>query len=407
MSSDGNGRSWWEALLSEEARTASSSAIRDLLRHAQRPDVISLAGGLPTPELFPIDDLRAATDRVLAERGRDVLQYGLTEGLTELRELAAARATATDGAPARPEQVLVTSGSQQGLDLVGRCLLDPGDVVVVDDPGYIGALQALRGRRPRLVGIPLDAEGMRTDVLAEHLADGLRPKLCYTNPTFQNPTGATLSVERRRHLAELAARYGFVIIDDDPYGALRYSGEWLPSPASFDAEHVVRLRSTSKVLVPGLRIGWVIGPEWLLDRLVIAKQAVDLHTSTLSQVLAHELLRDPTWLDAHVEQLRPWYRNQRDALLEALGDELGDRARTNPPDGGMFCWVELPEGTDTTALLTTALDCGVAFVPGGAFAIDRPCPDTARLSFATESPERLAEAVRRLRTALDRTTVTA
>jgi 2-aminoadipate transaminase len=273
--------------------------------------------------------------------------------------------------------------------------------VVVDDPGYIGALQALRSRRPQLVGIPLDGDGMRTDVLAERLAAGLRPKLCYTNATFQNPTGASLSVERRRDLVELAERYGFLVVDDDPYGALRYSGEWLPSPAAFGAERVVRLRSTSKILVPGLRVGWVIGPEWLLERLVIAKQAVDLHTSTLSQVVAFELMRDPAWMAGHIATLRPWYRDQRDALVDALATELGDRASSLTPDGGMFCWVELPPGTDTTTLLATALDHGVAFVPGDAFAIDRPCPDTARLSFATERPERHRVAVRRLGRALD------
>jgi 2-aminoadipate transaminase len=251
-----------------------------------------------------------------------------------------------------------------------------------------------------MVGIPLDADGMDTGELERRLEAGLRPVLCYLNPTFQNPTGATLSLERRQHLVELARRFDFLVIEDDPYGELRYDGEPLPSMATFDDDYVIRLRSLSKVLAPGLRVGWTVGPHWLVDALVIAKQAVDLHTSTLSQHVAYRVLEQPGFLGRHVELLQASYRPRRDALLQGLEQAFGSRLEVNRPVGGMFVWGRFVDGLDTTALLSVALDHGVAFVPGDSFAVDTPARDQIRLSFATEPPGRLLEACARLAAAV-------
>lgn len=386
-------------LLSRRAKRATSSVIRDLLQHANRPDVISLAGGIPAPELFPLEQLADSAATALAELGSDAVQYGLTEGVLELRELIAVEADlVTAGASTTsPDQVLVTTGSQQAIDLLGRVLLDPGDVVVTDDPAYLGALQALRGHDPELVGIAIDEHGLVTDDLAERLATGLRPTLVYTNPNFQNPTGVTMSLGRRRHLAELADQYGFLIIEDDPYGALRFSGEAVPTMASF-TDRVVRIATVSKTLAPGLRVAWLIGPQALIDSVTIAKQAVDLHTSTLTQHTALGLLRQPGWFRDHQATLGPWYRDRRDALAAGLHRSFGDQLRFDLPEGGMFLWAELldHDDLDTTELLDAALDHGVAFVPGSAFAVATPLPRHLRLSFATASPEQLGDAAGRL-----------
>lgn len=384
--------------LSETARTATSSAIRDLLQHAKRPDVISLAGGIPTPTSFPVDEVAAAAIRALERHGADALQYGLTEGHPDLRQWAADWFGDHDGA--RSDAVLVTTGSQQALDILSRVTVDPGDAVVCEDPGYIGALQVFRANRARLVGVPVDADGLRTDVLADRLRGGLRPKLVYTVVNFQNPAGVTLSAERRVDLARLADRYGFVIAEDDPYGMLRFEGAGVPSIGRL-SERVVRLKSTSKIVAPGLRTGFALGPDELIGPMVVAKQATDLHTGTLDQHLLCELVvEQPGWLDRHVEEIVPRYRSGRDALVEAVVSTFGAGVIERVPQGGMFLWVDLHDDTDTTAALERALDDGVAYVPGPAFAVDQPAAAALRLSYATPAPDELREAVRRLHKAL-------
>jgi 2-aminoadipate transaminase len=392
-----------ENLLSSGAKTSKSSVIRDLLRHASRPDVISLAGGIPAPELFPIERMVDAARGAFADLGAGAAQYGLTEGEEVMREVAAALAE-DDGAPALPDSILVTTGSQQAIDLLGRVLIDRGDVVVVDDPAYLGALQALRKYDPELVGLPIDSEGMITDALADRLEDGLQVKAVYTNPNFQNPTGATLSARRRTHLAELADAHDFLIIEDDPYGALRFAGEALPSMAA-SSDRVVRVRTVSKILAPGLRVAWAIAPRRLIEALVIAKQATDLHTSTLNQHIAARLLGDRDWFAKHRASLAPWYGVRRDALAQGLAKRFGAGLSFTPPDGGMFLWAELgrelPEGATTADLLPIAIGLGVAFVPGGAFSVETPRPAHLRLAFATVSPGELAAAARLLGDAVD------
>jgi 2-aminoadipate transaminase len=385
---------------SEASRRISSSAIRDLLVVAERPDVISLAGGLPAPESFPVERLAAATARVLAEDGRRALQYSTSAGVEPLRGWIA---DDRGGLPAfRAEDVVVTAGSQQALDLVARTLVDPGDAVVLADPGYVGAIQAFRLAGAVLHGVPADTDGLRVDVLAEGLADGRIPvpALVYVVADFSNPGGATLAADRRRALAELADRYGFVIVDDDPYGELRWRGERVVRLAEL-SDRVLTLGSFSKVLSPGLRVGYVAGPPAVVEALVLLKQAADLHTSTLAQHVALAVVEDRTAWAAHLEALRGRYAERAGALLGALRERFGERIEVADVDGGLFLWARLP-GVDTTALLAGAVDEGVAFVPGGAFAVaDGAHPDALRLSFATAEPAVLAEGVRRLAVAVD------
>lgn len=394
-------------LLSHRATTSTSSVIRDLLRLTEQPGILSLAGGLPAASSFPLVELREAAGTILdgtGPYGPGALQYGRTEGVSELRELLAQRSTA------QARNVVVTTGSQQALDLVARCLIDPGDVVVVESPSYVGALQALRAYAPAFEPVPGDTDGLDTDELEQRLGAGLRPTACYVVANFANPTGATLSLERRHHLLALARRYGFAIIEDDPYGELRFRGQALPAIHDLpDAQdHVILVRSTSKILAPGLRIGWAVLPDWLVDAVVVAKQAVDLHTSTLSQHLALALLTDDAAHRARVATIARTYARQGEALHRALVRHLGDELQLTSVDGGMFLWGRFAdESIDTRALLQVSVEHGVAYVPGGAFHVVRPGDDPQsvpqhelRMSFATLPPEAFDEAARRLATAL-------
>jgi 2-aminoadipate transaminase len=377
------------------ATRVGSSTVRDLLRLVDRPDVISLAGGLPDPSSMPVDDLADATRRVLAE-GPGVLQYAPTEGDPALRAwILAARAADPD------HDVLVTHGSQQALDLIVRAAVQPGDAVVVADPAYVGALQVLRLAGATIVGIPADEDGLDVGELADRLAAGLRPRLVYSVSTFHNPTGATLGEDRRDALAALAERYGFLVVEDDPYGELRWAGAE-PTPMAGRTDRVVTLGSFSKIVSPGLRVGYAVGPAELISDLTIVKQAADLQTATFNQAVIRDVVDRPGWLDHHVRGLRATYHERSAALASALSRHLGDRARFAPPEGGMFLWVTLADPTiDTADLLATATDRGVAFVPGAAFAVDRDLRSSMRLSFATAAPDELADAARRLALALD------
>ena len=361
-----------------------SSAIRDLLHLTERPEVISLAGGLPSPEGFPVAALARATAEILDHDPTAALQYTTTEGLPMLRAWV----------DEDPDRVVITHGSQQALDLLVRATVRPGDTIALADPGYVGALQVFRLADARLAGIPADGDGLRVDVLADRLAEGLRPTLVYVVPEFDNPSGVTLSEERRRALADLSDRYGFLIVADDPYGALRWRGE-APTPLADLTDQVVTLGTASKVLTPGLRVGWANAPKDLTRDLVVLKQAADLHTSSLSQQLAAALLTDLSFLQPHLERLRSRYEAQCDALVEALAPLP---LTFHQPDGGMFLWAEADRPTQP--LLERALAEGVAFVPGEAFSVDDPHEHGLRLSFATASPAQLAEAARRLARAL-------
>mgnify|MGYP001817077714 CR=1 FL=1 len=383
------------SLLSSSSRAAKSSVIRDLLEHAKRPGVISLAGGIPDPNLFPVAEITDAAARVMAA-GRDVLQYGLTNG-----EVTARRALEPlVGRSVDIDKVVVTTGSQQGLDLLTGVLVDPGDPVVAGDPSYLGALQAFRAHGASLQPIPVDEVGLVVDVLEDRLNDPRwpRPKFVYVVANFQNPTGAVLSGPRRAQLVRLAEEHGFLVVEDDPYGQLRYDGRPL-APIGEGSDHVVRMRSTSKVLAPGLRVGWLEGPQWLVDAVVVAKQSADLHTSTLSQAIVADLMSDQVWFRSHVESIRQQYRSRRDAICDALDATFGDDVSFQRPEGGMFVWARFGD-VDTSELLPRALDEGVAFVPAGAFVIDEARDSHARLSFATQEPSEFRAAAERLAAAI-------
>lgn len=380
--------------LSTASHAVRGSAIRDLLALTSRPEVISLAGGLPAADLMPRARIAEAAAAALADPAS--IQYGETAGLPALRAVLAAHETAR----CRREiaDVVVTTGSQQALDLVARAVLDPGDVVVVEDPAYVGALQVFQAAGAALHPVPLDADGLRVDVLEDRLRDGLRPRLVHTVSTFHNPRGVTLSPERRRILAALAERYGFEIVEDDPYGLLAFDGA-PPLPVAAHSDRVIRLGSASKVLAPALRVGWVSGPRELLAAVELLKQCTDLCTSSLTQAIAADLIADTAFLDAHLHDVRAATASRAHAFTAAVAQHLPG-ATCSEPTGGMFCWLELP-GVDTTALLPRALEHGVGFVPGGAFAVDAPQPDALRCCYASHPEPVVVEAVRRLARCVD------
>lgn len=365
-----------------------SSAIRDLLAVADRPDVTSLAGGLPLAAAFPVDEVAAAAADVLATDGARVLQYSATAGDPGLRRWVA------DRHGAAVDEVVITSGSQQALDLLVRSVVEPGAAVALADPAYVGALQVLRMAGADLLAVPSDAGGLCVDLLADRLRAGVRPALVYVVASFDNPTGTTLSAERRVELAALADRYGFLVVDDDPYGDLRWAGS-APPPLASLGDRVVTLGTTSKVLCPGLRVGWAVSPPALAAHVERGKQAADLQTGTLVQAVVHRLVTTPGLLDERLPRLRSTYAAHATALAEALRRELGDVLSFADPDGGMFLWADAP-GLDVDALLPVAVAHGVAYVPGAAFAVDGRPRHALRLSFATATPAELDEAAGRL-----------
>jgi len=382
--------------LAARLRGVKSSPVREILALTVRPGVISFAGGLPAPELFDAAGTRAAFAAALADdvAGR-TLQYSTTEGDPALRAAVAARLTAR-GLPTHADELLITSGSQQALTLIATVLLEPGDTVLVEEPSYLAALQAFQLAGAAVVPVACDDEGLDPEAVAAAAAE-LRPRLLYTIPTFQNPTGRTLSLERREALVALARSAGFRLLEDDPYGELRYRGEPLPVLAALDGR-VLSLSTLSKIAAPGLRIGWVRAPEELRRPLAIAKQAADLHSSTVDQAAAARWLATVD-LDERVGLLREAYGARRDALLAGLGEALPPGSTHNRPDGGMFVWARLPDGWDAVALLERALEHEVAFVPGYPFFAGAPDRAALRLSFVTHPPDEIAEGLRRLRAA--------
>ena len=373
-----------------------SSPVRELLALLDRPEVVSFAGGLPAPELFDLDGVRAAYEQVLwGSHARRALQYAPTEGDRELRARVAARMTAR-GLLTSVDDLLVTSGSQQALGLAATALLDPGAVVLVEDPTYLAALQCFQLAGARVVPVPTDAQGIHPAALADAV-ERERPALLYLVPTFANPTGRTMPADRRAEIVELTARHGVWVVEDDPYGELRYRGApVLPLAAQPGADdHVLHMGSFSKIAAPGLRLGWLRAPARLLPALTVAKQAADLHTSTVDQAAAAAWFAAAD-VAAHVAGLRAAYRERRDTLVEALPAVLPPGSTWTDPDGGMFVWVRLPGSADTAELLHRALAHDVAFVPGAAFYAGTPDRATLRLSFTSNTPARIAEGMRRL-----------
>jgi len=394
----------WTQRYAQRTQRVTSSAIRELLKLTEQPDVISFGGGLPAPEVFPLIEVNAASQRVLAEHGAAALQYSTTEGYRPLRELLVERMERY-GIRVTPENVLITGGSQQALDLVGRLFINPGDRILVEEPTYLGALQAWNAAQAEYVTVPTDDDGLRIDQLESALRVG--PKFMYVLPNFQNPGGTTLSLERRQRLVELANHYGVPMIEDDPYGQLRYEGEHLPPLVKLDADlhgcedgraftgAVIYLSTLSKLLAPGLRVGWVVAPEAVIQRLVQLKQGADLHTSSFAQMVAYEAAKDG-FLDQHVRVIRKVYGERRHAMLAALERYFPEEVRWTRPGGGLFLWVTLPKGLDSTELLKHALQRKVAFVPGVSFFAQGGGAETLRLNFSYPTPDVIDEGIKRL-----------
>ncbi|MFI9819741.1 PLP-dependent aminotransferase family protein [Streptomyces sp. NPDC052013] len=381
--------------LAARARTVGGSPVRDILAVTARPEVINFAGGLPAPELFDADGIAAAYRAVLEETPAQALQYSTTEGEPALRAALAERSR-TRGLPTDADDLLVTTGSQQALSLLATALIEPGDTVLVESPCYLAALQAFGLAGARVVAVPGDEHGLDPVALDELVARE-RPKLLYLVPTFQNPTGRTLPVERRAAVAEVAARRGLWIVEDDPYGELRYEGRRVPWIAALPGaeDRTVLLGSFSKVMAPGLRLGWLRAPAGLRRACAVAKQAADLHTPTVNQLAAARYLADHD-LDAHVRRVAAVYGARRDAMLAGLPAALPDGSAWTRPEGGMFLWARLPEPYDTTALLPQAVRQNVAYVPGAPFYAGDPDRATLRLCFVTQTPEEITEGLRRL-----------
>jgi len=405
----------WKSRYAQRTQRMGRSVIRELLKYTQQPDIISFAGGLPAPELFPIAEAQAAACRVLSEDGVQALQYGPTEGFVPLRQFIVDRMSRY-GIRAKAENVVITNGSQQALDLIGKLLLNPGDRILVEEPTYLGALQAWNAYQAEYISVPGDDDGLRTELLEAALRVG--PKFMYVLPNFQNPGGTTLPLERRLEVVRLSNKYGIPVVEDDPYGALRFEGEHLPPLVALDSDfqtnagsdgrgymegNVVYLGTFSKTLAPGLRLGWVVAPVEIIDQLVMAKQGVDLHTATFNQMLAWELVRDG-FMDEHVRVIRRVYGERRDVMLAALERYFPEGCSWTHPEGGLFLWARVPEWIDTAELLNEAVQARVAYVPGFAFYAEPGCgSNTMRLNFSNAQPAQIEEGIRRLGDLLKKT----
>ncbi len=370
------------------------STIREILKVTAQPEIISFAGGLPAPELFPVAQVRAAADSVLSKNGPEALQYGPSEGFPALRDWIAEEVRSR-GIKAHASEVLVTNGSQQVLDLVGKIFLNPGDVVLTENPTYLAAIQAFQTLEAKFVPVPTDEFGLIPEAIPE-LIKLHRPKFLYTIPTFQNPTGITLIAERRQKLAKIAAEYSLLIIEDDPYGKLRYRGEEVPPIKHWDeADCVLYVSTFSKTIAPGFRLGWVVAPAEIFSQLLIVKQASDLHTSSFDQRVAYAYLtqNDQT---AHLDKIRSAYGARFDVMDAALKAEMPAGYSWTKPEGGMFLWMTGPVGLDGMALLQRAVEKKVAFVPGRDFFPSDAGSNYLRLNYSNSSPERIREGVHRL-----------
>lgn len=396
----------WDNRFAQRTQRMKGSVIRELLKFTEEPDVISFAGGMPAPDAFPIKEFAAACNHILTEQGDLALQYGSTDGYYPLREMIM-RQSSRYGIEITPENILITSGSQQGLDLLGKIFINPGDRIVVENPTYVGALQAWNAYGAEFIPVPFDEEGMITSELEKTLRSS--PKFIYVLPNFQNPTGVTLSFERRLQLIELSEKYGVPVVEDDPYGQLRFEGEHQPSIVVLDSQtraqehcysgNVIYLGTFSKTLSPGLRLAWVIAPTEVIHKLINAKQGTDLHTSTFNQMIAYEVGKDG-FINEHVKYIRKIYRERRDVMLDTLTEHMPEEVKWTHPQGGLFLWLTLPECINSRELLEEALKFKVAFVPGDSFYAQGGHYNTMRLNFSNPTPEMINEGIGRLAKAI-------
>ncbi len=399
----------WDALFADRTQQMKRSTVREILKLTSRPEMISFAGGLPAPELFPLERIQEASDVVLQERGQEAMQYSTTEGMPELRDLIARRLS-KGKLQIQRDNILITTGSQQAVDMLARIFLNEGDRVIVENPTYVGMMTSWRPFNLKFSAVPTDDNGMIVDELAPILKDG--HKLLYAIPTFQNPQGTTLSLERRVRLAQILNQHNLPLVEDDPYSELRYSGDPVPSVLQIEAEQrgsttidgsVIYCGTFSKILTPGLRIGWVAAAYPVIDKLVQVKQATDLHTSTFNQFVSYEVARDEAFLTDHITTLRRVYRERRDLMLRTMEEHFPQEVTWTHPEGGLFLMVFMPEYLNAREVLKQALTHNVAFVPCDDFFIGNTGHNTFRLNFSNARPEMIVEGIVRLGAVLKET----
>lgn len=373
-----------------------ASEIREILKVTERPEVISFAGGLPAPELFPVEEIIEVNRIVLEESGAKALQYTTTEGYAPLREWIANRMNKRLGTSLDSDNILITHGSQQALDLSGKVFLDEGDVVLCESPTYLAAITALRAYGCEFVEVPTDDSGMKMDALERILESTDNVKVIYVIPDFQNPTGRTWSLERRRQLAELSMKYGVIVLEDNPYGELRFEGENLPSVQSFDKHgHILCTGTFSKTFCPGYRIGWIAGDKEIIRKYVLAKQGTDLQCNTIAQMEIAKYL-ELYDIDEHIAKIRKVYKKRRDIAIRTMEQEFPDGVTFTRPHGGLFAWVELPANINARNVLEKSLEKNVAFVPGGSFFPNGGKENTFRINFSNMPEEKIVEGLKRL-----------
>lgn len=372
-----------------------ASEIRELLKLTQKPDIISFAGGLPAAESFPVKEYSEVAQQVMAESGTKALQYGPTEGFDDLRKEITKR-MAKVKVPTEYTDIMITSGSQQGLDFSAKLFINPGDTIICEAPSYLGALNAFKAYQPNFVEVETDDHGMRMDKLEEALKNTKGAKFIYVIPDFQNPTGRTLPLERRKRLVELANQYDIVVVEDNPYGELRFEGEILPAIKHFDTEgRVVFLGTFSKILSPGVRLGWVCASEEILSKYVMIKQGADLQSSTISQMETAKLLQTFD-IEKHVQKIIDLYFKRKNLMVETMEKEFPANVKWTNPEGGLFLWVMLPEGANARDIAVKALEQKVAYVPGGSFYPSGGHENCFRMNYSCMSEEKIVEGIKRL-----------
>ena len=377
-----------------------TDAVGAILKAAADPKIISFAGGLPAPELFPVEGMKEATDKVYAEHGQQALQYGAAKGVTELRELILKRVKEKENIDAKLENVMVTTGSEQAIDLVGKAFVNPGDTVLVEEPTYLCALDVFRSYGANFVSVPMDDDGMKMDALEEALKAHPETALVYTVPNFQNPTGRTMPAERRKKFADLAAKYDVPVLEDNPYGDIRFAGEHVPSVKSFDhAGKVFYMSTFSKILAPGFRLGWLVADPKVIEKLTVLKQSADLHTDNLVQYVVTEFFKEND-VDAHVKEISDLYGKRKQLMIDGIKKYFPKDVKYTDPEGGMFLWVEVPGVTDTVELFKQCLEHNVAFVPGDPFFAGKPQPGTFRLNYSNMQEDQIEVGLKRLGEAL-------
>ena len=377
-----------------------TDAVGAILKAAADPKIISFAGGLPAPELFPVKEMQAAVDQVFTKEGQEAMQYGAAKGVTALRELILEHVKEKEGVTGQLDNVMVTTGSEQVLDLVGKAFVDPGDTVLVEQPTYLCALDVFKSYGAKFVGVDMDEQGMKMDSLEEALQAHPETKLVYTVPNFQNPTGRTMVVERRQKLAELAEKYDVYVLEDNPYGEIRFAGHHVPAVKSFDKSgHVFYMSTFSKTLAPGFRLGWVVADQDVVNKLTVLKQSADLHTDNLAQYAVVEFLKHND-LDAHVKEISALYGKRKQLMADGIKQYFPAGVKYTDPEGGMFLWVEVPGVDDTVELFKECLNHNVAFVPGDPFFAGQPQPGAFRLNYSNAQEDQIKVGMKQLGEAL-------